>query len=95
MTLYNIPLIQISLRFSHSFDRKLVVDFIANGKETTWVRINSRFEFKVGHSDFQGHFSVLDFNDFFFIKGQTISERNCGVFSKKQQNYLKEFCPSL
>ena len=86
MTLYNIPLIQISLRFSHSFDRKLVVDFIANGKETTWARINSRFEFKVGHSDFQGHFSVLDFNE---------SERNCGVFSKKQQNYLKEFCPSL
>ena len=84
MTLYNIPLIQISLRFSHSFDRKLVVDFIANGKETTWARINSRFEFKVGHSDFQGHFSVLDFNE---------SERNCGVFSKKTTKLFEGILP--
>ena len=45
---YIIPVIQILLGFSHSFDRKLVVDFIANGKETPpWVRINSRFEIQV------------------------------------------------
>ena len=87
MTLYNIPLIQISLRFSHSFDRKLVVDFIANGKETTWARINSRFEFKVGHSDFQGHFSVLDFNEFFSLKVRQ-SQKEIVVFFQKNNKII-------
>ena len=61
-----------------------MVDFIANGKETAWVRINSRFEFQVGHSDFQGHFSEFDL--IFFIKGQKISEGNCTVLNFPKKN---------
>ena len=60
-------------------------------KETAWVRINSRFEFQVGHSDFQGHFSEFDLFFIFFIKGQKISEGNCTVlnFPKKNDKVIR------